>query len=138
MELSADGLFLYASLIRDQIKEVTDSKSLIADPLKEVDTESTAASKYEHYLMTISSLLKRLPNGLGDIYHCNFARMSHWEKYKRMIALIAVAREPLLANLALQVRIGHSQKDVCLFFLWVFFCFVFLFCFCFFCFVLRF
>ncbi len=82
MELKAGGLFLYASLVSKQLQVAA------ADDL-----------------LAISSLLQQLPNGLSEVYESNFGRMGEWQKHKRVIALIAVAREPLPVSLAAQVCI---------------------------------
>lgn len=78
MEQKANGLFLYASLVAQQLEE-------------------------EKGLIDISKLLRRLPNGLSDIYRSNFARIGEWQKYKGVVAMIAAVREPLLASFAHKV-----------------------------------
>lgn len=77
LEMKAEGLFLYASLVARQLSEEKD-------------------------LIDFSALLQRLPNGLGEIYQSNFNRMV-WKKYSRVIAMIAAVREPLPAKIVQEV-----------------------------------
>lgn len=89
LESKSNGLFIYAAMVAQQLAEEKDE------------------------LMNISTLLRQLPSGLGEIYESNFKRMCErmeWDQLRRVVAMICVTREPLPTKLVQRIiGVGFDQ-----------------------------